>query len=126
MPTHVALLRGVDNLGGKRVAMADLQEVVTSLGHTDVMTYIQSGNVPFTPRLADGTMAGRTDTATLAAALERAIADSIGVRARLPSKRRRLGDRLGSVPSAQAYRPMVTVGEYRLSRPGGRAMGAPG
>src|SRR5215469_15813778 len=82
MPTHVVLLRGVNNLGGKRVAMADLKEVVTSLGHTDVMTYIQSGNVLFTPRLADGRTAGRTDTATLAAELERAIADRIGVRAR--------------------------------------------
>ena len=38
-------MRGVNNLGGKRVAMAKLQEVVTSLGHADVMTYIQSGNV---------------------------------------------------------------------------------
>src|SRR5215470_2562929 len=82
MPTHVVLLRGVNNLGGKRVAMADLKEVVTSLGHTDVMTYIQSGNVLFTPRLADGRTAGRTDTAALGAELERAIADSIGVRAR--------------------------------------------
>jgi uncharacterized protein (DUF1697 family) len=82
MPTHVVLLRGVNNLGGKRVAMADLQEVVASLGHADVMTYIQSGNVLFTPRPADGRRVGRTDTATLAAELERAIADSIGVRAR--------------------------------------------
>jgi uncharacterized protein (DUF1697 family) len=82
MPTHVVLLRGVNNLGGKRVAMADLKDVVTSLGHTDVMTYIQSGNVLFTPRLADGRTADRKDTATLAAELERAMADSIGVRAR--------------------------------------------
>ncbi len=82
MPTHVVLLRGVNNLGGKKVAMAELQEVVTSLGHTDVMTYIQSGNVLFTPRLTDGRTAGRTDTAALAAELERAIAGSIGVRAR--------------------------------------------
>jgi len=44
------LLRGVNNLGGKRVAMAELRELVTSLGHTAVMTYIQSGNVLFTPR----------------------------------------------------------------------------
>jgi len=82
VPTHVVLLRGVNNLGGKKVAMAELQEVVTSLGHTDVMTYIQSGNVLFTPRLTDGGTAGRTDTAALAAELERAIADNIGVRAR--------------------------------------------
>ena len=82
MPTHVALLRGVNNLGGKKVAMAELRAVVTSLGHTDVTTYIQSGNVLFTPRRTDGEAAGRADTAALAAELERAIADSIGVRSR--------------------------------------------
>ena len=82
MPTHVALLRGVNNLGGKKVAMAELREVATSLGHTDVMTYIQSGNVLFTPRPADDRTAGRTDTAALAAELERAIAGRTGVRAR--------------------------------------------
>jgi uncharacterized protein (DUF1697 family) len=77
------LLRGINNLGSKKVTMAELQEVVSSLGHTDVMTYIQSGNVLFTPRLTDGrTAAGRTDAAALAAELERAIADGIGVRAR--------------------------------------------
>jgi uncharacterized protein (DUF1697 family) len=58
--------------------MADLRGGVTSLGHTDVMTYIQSGNVLFTPRPANGGAAGRPDPAEL----ERAIADSIGVRAR--------------------------------------------
>ena len=62
--------------------MAELQEVVTSLGHGDVMTYIQSGNVLFTPRLTDGRTAGDTDTAALAADLERAIADAVGVQAR--------------------------------------------
>ncbi len=82
MPSHVALLRGVNNLGGKRVAMAQLREIVTSLGHTNVGTYIQSGNVLFTPQLADARTADSMDTATLAAELEQAIADEIGVRAR--------------------------------------------
>ena len=81
MPTHVALLRGVNNLGGKRVAMAELREVMTSLGHTDVMTYIQSGNVLFTPPTGDST-GGGADEAALAAELEQAIAADIGVRAR--------------------------------------------
>jgi len=76
------LLRGINNLGSKKVSMAELREVVTSLGHTDVMTYIQSGNVLFTPRLTASRTAGRTDAAALAAELERAIADGIGVRAR--------------------------------------------
>jgi uncharacterized protein (DUF1697 family) len=79
VPTHVALLRGVNNLGGKKVAMAELRLVVASLGHAEVMTYIQSGNLLFTPRPSDG---GRADTAALAAELERAIADGIGLRAR--------------------------------------------
>jgi uncharacterized protein (DUF1697 family) len=82
VPTHIALLRGVNNLGGKKVAMAELKEVVTSLGHTEVMTYIQSGNALFTPRLTDSGTAGRTDTAAIAAELEQAIADGLGVRAR--------------------------------------------
>jgi uncharacterized protein (DUF1697 family) len=76
------LLRGINNLGSKRVTMAELQEVVTSLGHSDVMPYIQSGNVLFTPRPTDSRTAGRADTTALAAELERAIADGIGMRAR--------------------------------------------
>jgi uncharacterized protein (DUF1697 family) len=76
------LLRGVNNLGGKTVAMAQLREVVTSLGHADVMTYIQSGNVLFTPPPARGGTGGGADEPALAAELEQAIAAGIGVRAR--------------------------------------------
>jgi uncharacterized protein (DUF1697 family) len=70
--TYVALLRGI-NLGGhNKVAMADLREVVASLGHEDVATYIQSGNVVFS--------SGEADTAALAAELEDAIGERTGVR----------------------------------------------
>jgi uncharacterized protein (DUF1697 family) len=75
VPTHVALLRGINVGGHNKVAMADLREVVASLGHGDVATYIQSGNVVFS--------AGETDAAALAAALEQAIAGSLGVPARV-------------------------------------------
>jgi uncharacterized protein (DUF1697 family) len=75
MPTHVALLRGI-NLGGRnKVAMADLRQVVASLGHADVATYIQSGNVVFST--------DQSDTAALAGALEEAIARDLGVSARV-------------------------------------------
>ena len=47
MATHVALLRGINVGGRNKVAMADLREIMASLGHTDVATYIQSGNVVF-------------------------------------------------------------------------------
>lgn len=49
MPTHVALFRGINVAGQRRVAMARLREIVSSLGHTEVATYIHSGNVVFTP-----------------------------------------------------------------------------
>jgi uncharacterized protein (DUF1697 family) len=75
MATHIALLRGI-NLGGhKKVAMAELREVVASLGHSDVATYIQSGNVVFSSE--------ESDTAVLAAAMELAIAARLGVESRV-------------------------------------------
>ena len=72
MANRIALLRGV-NVGGKKVVMAELRDVVASLGHADVATYIQSGNVLFSSEQAD--------TVQLAADLERAMADRLGVQA---------------------------------------------
>jgi uncharacterized protein (DUF1697 family) len=82
MPTHVALLRGINNLGSKTVTMAELRQVVASLGHANVMTYIQSGNMLFTAQSAGAGVPGCPDAAALAAELERAVADGTGVRAR--------------------------------------------
>lgn len=48
MPTYAALLRGINVGGHNKVPMSELRAVVDSLGHTDVTTYIQSGNVVFT------------------------------------------------------------------------------
>jgi len=45
-----ALLRGVNIGSNKRISMADLRSIVESLGHSDVETYLQSGNVVFTPK----------------------------------------------------------------------------
>jgi uncharacterized protein (DUF1697 family) len=75
MPSHVALLRGINLAGKNKVPMADLREVVASLGHADVATYIQSGNVVFS--------SGQSDTAALAAALEEAIAARFGLKIRV-------------------------------------------
>jgi len=62
--------------------MAELRELVTSFGHTDVATYIQSGNLLFTPQPHGMGAANCAVAAALAAELERAIGDGIGVRAR--------------------------------------------
>lgn len=45
--THVALLRGINVGRAKRIAMADLRRVVEALGHRDVRTLLNSGNVVF-------------------------------------------------------------------------------
>src|SRR4029077_151852 len=47
MPAYVALLRGVNVGGHNRVKMPALQSLCRELGYTDVVTYIQSGNVVF-------------------------------------------------------------------------------
>ena len=73
--THVALLRGVNLAGRNRVSMPELREAVESLGHGDVVTYIQSGNVVFAARRA----AARNQT--IAADLETVIAERTGVNA---------------------------------------------
>jgi uncharacterized protein (DUF1697 family) len=50
MPRYVVLLRGVNLASRRRLAMADLRRVLESLGHTDVATYLQSGNAVLTSR----------------------------------------------------------------------------
>ncbi|MGN6752931.1 MAG: DUF1697 domain-containing protein [Intrasporangium sp.] len=73
MPTHVALLRGINVGGAGKLPMAQLREVLESLGHADVATYIQSGNAVFTPDSS-------APTADLARALEDAIEAAAGFR----------------------------------------------
>jgi uncharacterized protein (DUF1697 family) len=47
MPHYVALLRSVNVAGHGRLSMPELTESFVSLGHRDVTTYIQTGNVLF-------------------------------------------------------------------------------
>lgn len=47
MTMRIALLRGVNVGGAKKVAMADLKAMVEALGFTEVKTLLQSGNVVF-------------------------------------------------------------------------------
>lgn len=48
MPAYVALLRGINVGGARKVAMSDLRTMLTEAGYGDVGTYIQSGNAVFT------------------------------------------------------------------------------
>ena len=62
MTMRIALLRGVNVGGAKKVAMADLKALIEALGFKDVKTLLQSGNVVF--------RAGREAEADLEAHLE--------------------------------------------------------
>lgn len=48
MPRYVALLRGINVGPHKRISMVDLQALVEKIGHADVRTHLNSGNVVFT------------------------------------------------------------------------------
>lgn len=47
MITYIALLRGINVGGHKKVSMADLRSLLTGIGFNEVLTYIQSGNIVF-------------------------------------------------------------------------------
>jgi uncharacterized protein (DUF1697 family) len=48
MARQIALLRGVNVGGHRKVPMAELRALMEELGYEDVRTYVQSGNVVFT------------------------------------------------------------------------------
>jgi len=74
MPRQIALLRGI-NLGARnRVSMPELRELLEGLGHEDVKTLLQSGNVVLT---------SKTTGAELERSLEQAIAGELGVESRV-------------------------------------------
>ncbi|MGZ4160254.1 MAG: DUF1697 domain-containing protein [Neobacillus sp.] len=47
MTIYIALLRGINVGGHKRIKMADLKQLLETIGLRNVKTYIQSGNVLF-------------------------------------------------------------------------------
>lgn len=68
--TFVALLRGVNVSGQKRIVMADLTNTLEASGLANVRTYLQSGNVVFD--------AENADAAEHAAAIHERIARDLG------------------------------------------------
>jgi uncharacterized protein (DUF1697 family) len=72
---HVALIRGINVGRAKRVAMADLRALVEGLGYRDVRTLLNSGNVVFS--------ASGAASANAAARIEKAMAATLGVPARV-------------------------------------------
>jgi uncharacterized protein (DUF1697 family) len=80
LPTFIALLRGV-NVGGRKVPMSELRTRFDELGHTDVRTYIQSGNVVFDAKGQPARV-----RAEIEQALQRAFGFEIAVLLRTPAE----------------------------------------
>jgi uncharacterized protein (DUF1697 family) len=66
----IGLIRGINVGRAKRIAMADLRRLVLDLGHTQVRTLLNSGNVIFESK--------RSNVAKIAAGIEAAIAAKCG------------------------------------------------
>jgi uncharacterized protein (DUF1697 family) len=65
----VALLRGINVGGHRRIPMPDLRELLGSLGYEEVQTYVQSGNIVLRTELSPD---------QLGPALEGALAERFG------------------------------------------------
>jgi uncharacterized protein (DUF1697 family) len=70
---YVALLRGVNVGGNRKLPMAELRETLAAAGYGDVRTYLQSGNVLL-------------ESTSRAAALERELEAALGVQVVVRSK----------------------------------------
>ena len=118
MPRMVALLRGINLAGKRRVAMADLRALLEELGYQDVRTHLQSGNAVLTTR---------DPAAKVARAIEEGIAERMGldvvVTVRTAGQMAKIvaADRLGDVADDPAKR-MVIFLPARPSRQAVRAI----
>ena len=73
MTACVALIRGINVGRAKRIAMAELRDMVERQGHENVRTLLNSGNVVFDAK--------RANTAKIALALRKGIEERFGIAA---------------------------------------------
>lgn len=104
MPRYVALLRGINVGGNKKVAMADLRALLSGLGYTDVRTHLQSGNAVLT--------SPRRDPRQLAGAIEKGIKDRLGITVRCLVRNR---DELRAVVDGNPFADVATDGSRMLA-----------
>ena len=70
MKTYIALLRGINVGGHRKMPMAELRDLLTKIGFSNVKTYIQSGNVIF--KVAE------TNVNEMENSIQKSIADHFG------------------------------------------------
>lgn len=94
----IALLRGINVGGNKRVPMAELRALMERLGFADVTTYVQSGNVVFSgPRRA---------ARTIAREIEAGIVEQFGFEVAITIRTR---DELAAIVAANPLRAVADV-----------------
>lgn len=74
MTSYLALLRGINVGGNKKVPMAELKKLFAKLGYSDVSTYINSGNVLFS--------SSRKDISAMTKEIEAALEKTFGFEVR--------------------------------------------
>jgi len=115
MARLVALLRGINVGGHKKVPMARLREVLEAAGFADVRTYVQSGNVALTGPDRPPAEVG----SAIEAAIEEAFGFDVAVVVRTRDEIAALvdDDPLGDVATNPTYRIVVFLaGELDRSR----------
>jgi uncharacterized protein (DUF1697 family) len=75
MARYIALLRGINVGGNKKVPMAQLRALLEGLGYTDVATLLQSGNAVFTSKEKNPAKLGKQ----IEAAIEKEFGFEVGV-----------------------------------------------
>jgi len=83
LPTHIALLRGINVGGSGLLPMKDLTALCTNLGFAHARTYIQSGNVLFESKLREEAIRLRLEEA-----LKKKMGKKIDVMVRTPAELR--------------------------------------
>ena len=124
MTSYVALLRGVNLMGGTVVRMADLKALAAGLGFSSVRTFIASGNLLF-----DSSTSEAAVKSALEAAVKSHMSREVGVMVRTAAEMARVAAAnpfadqpanrvvaifLDEPPSAHALEAAKNVGEERM------------
>lgn len=104
MPGYVALLRGINVGGNKKIAMADLRALLTGLGYSAVRTYVNSGNAVFHSTVVDA--------AIVAGHIEHSISENLGMSVRCLV---RTDDELRTVINGNPLAEVATAGSKMMA-----------
>jgi len=113
MAVFVALLRGINVGGHRKVPMADLRETVEAAGFGAPATYVQSGNLVMKAARGDGRAVEKT--------LAKAIADRFGFEVPVVARDLEQWQRIvRENPFEDAVQKPATLHAFILSRPAAR------